>query len=40
MNDSCTSLAVTEDFEDEISSTLARANKTDQRLVKAQKRVR
>ena len=39
MNDSCTSLAVTEDFEDEISSTLARANKTDQRLVKAQKRV-
>lgn len=39
MNDSFTSLAVTEDFEDEISSTLARANKTDQRLVKAQKRV-
>ena len=39
MNDSCTSLAVTEDFEDEISSTLARANKTDQRLGKAQKRV-
>ena len=39
MNDSCTSLAVTEDFEDEISSTLARANKPDQRLVKAQKRV-
>ena len=39
MNDSFTSLAVTEDLEDEISSTLARANKTDQRLVKAQKRV-
>lgn len=39
MNDSFTSLAVTEDFEDEISSTLVRANKTDQRLVKAQKRV-
>lgn len=39
MNDSFTSLAVTEDFEDEISSTLARANKNDQRLVKAQKRV-
>ena len=39
MNDSCTSLAVTEDFEDEISGPLAGANKTDQRLVKAQKRV-
>lgn len=39
MNDCFPSLAITEDFEYEISSTLARANKTDQRLVEAQKRV-
>lgn len=39
MNDCFTPLAVTEGFEEEISSTLVRANKTDQRLMKAQKRV-
>lgn len=39
MNDCFTPLAVTEDFEEEISSTLAKANKTDQRLMEAQKRV-
>ena len=39
MNDCFTPLAVTEDFEEEISRTLAAANKTDQRLMKAQKRV-
>ena len=36
MNDSFTSLAVTEDFEDEISRTLAGANKRDQKLMEAQ----
>lgn len=39
MKDSFTSLAVTEDFEDEISRTLAEANKKDQKLMEAQKRV-
>ena len=39
MNDCFTPLAVTEAFEEEISRTLAAANKTDQRLMKAQKRV-
>lgn len=39
MNDSFTSLAVTEDFEDEISRTLAEANKRDPKLMEAQKSV-